>query len=55
MIGFGPITQLGYITDDLDASAKAWTALGVGSIMRMTDVNMPAIMDGVQVEIQALG
>ena len=52
MNGFGPISQLGFLTDDLDASAKTWTTLGVGPFMRMTDVKMPAIMDGEEVEIQ---
>ena len=54
MNGFGPITQLGFLTDDLDASAKTWTTLGVGPFMRMTDVKMPAIMEGETV-FQALG
>jgi len=52
MTDFGPITQLGYLTDDLDKAAKAWTKLGIGPFTKMTDVNMPATMDGQTVEIK---
>ena len=50
--GFGPITQLGYLTDDLDKTAKIWTSLGVGPFMRMSNVVMPATMDGQTVDIK---
>ena len=49
---FGPITQLGYLTDDLDKTAKIWTSLGVGPFMRMSNVIMPATMDGQTVDIK---
>ena len=52
--GFGPITQLGYLTDDLDKTAKIWTSLGVGPFMRMSNVIMPATMDGQTVDILSL-
>lgn len=49
---FGPITQLGYLTDDLDAAATAWTKLGVGPFTKMSGVSMPATMDGETVDIK---
>jgi len=52
MRGLGPITQLGYLTDNLEKTAAAWTKLGVGPFTKMTGVNMPAIMDGGTVEIK---
>ena len=52
MTGFGPITQLGYLTDDINAAVKAWVAAGVGPWTRMTGVTMPATMDGKSVEIK---
>jgi len=52
MTGLGPITQLGYLTDDLDRTAKLWTEFGVGPFMRMSNVSMPATMEGQSVEIK---
>ena len=49
---FGPITQLGYLTDKLDKTAEAWTKLGVGPFTKMSGVSMPATMDGETVEIK---
>ncbi|MEP3890594.1 MAG: VOC family protein [Hellea sp.] len=49
---FGPITQLGYLTDDLDAAAAAWVRLGVGPFTKMAGVSMPAVMDGEAVDIK---
>jgi hypothetical protein len=49
---FGPITQLGYLTDNLDKTVEAWTKLGVGPFTKMAGVNMPATMDGETVEIK---
>ena len=50
-MNFGPITQLGYVTDDLEKTAMAWTKLGVGPFTKMSGVKMPATMDGETVEI----
>ena len=52
MTNFGPITQLGYLTDNIDEAAGKWVALGVGPWMRMTGVKMSATMDGETVEIE---
>jgi len=53
MMGLGPITQLGYLTDDLDAAATLWAeVMGVGPFTKMSDVTMPAMMDGKTVEIK---
>jgi hypothetical protein len=52
MIDFDPITQLGFLTNDLDKTAAAWTKLGVGPFTKMTGVNMPSVMDGEPVEIK---
>jgi len=52
MNGFGPVTQLGYLTNDLDKTAKLWTELGVGPFMKMSNVSMPATMDGQTVDIK---
>jgi len=49
---FGPITQLGYLTNDLDKTAKIWTTFGIGPFMRMSNVNMPATMNGQTVNIK---
>lgn len=49
---FGPITQLGFLTDDLNAAAEAWTKLGVGPFTKMAGVKMPATMYGETVEIK---
>jgi len=49
---FGSITQLGYLTDDLDAAAMAWTKLGVGPFTKMSSVIMSATMDREAVEIK---
>lgn len=49
---FGPISQLGYVTRDIEATAKAWTeTIGIGPWTRMPNVTMPATMDGKEVEI----
>lgn len=52
MTEFGPITQLGYLTDNLDHAAAKWAALGIGPWMRMSGVNMPARVDGKEVTIK---
>ncbi len=52
MRGLGPITQLGYLTNDLEKTATAWTTIGVGPFTKMAGVNMPATMDGETVEIK---
>lgn len=52
MTGFGPITQLGYLTDDIEAAATLWAnVMGVGPWTVMSDVTMPAVMDGEPTEI----
>jgi len=51
-MNFGPITQLGYLTDDLDKAASVWTKLGVGPFTKLADVKMPATMNGETVEIK---
>lgn len=51
-MNLGPITQLGYLTDDLDKTAAAWTAVGVGPFTKMSGVKMPATMNGETVEIK---
>lgn len=52
MMEFGSITQLGFLTDDLDKAATAWTKLGVGPFTKMSSVSMPATMDGETVDIK---
>jgi len=53
MTDFGPITQLGYLTDDLDKSVAIWAeTLGVGPFTKMAGVSMPATMDGATVDIK---
>ena len=52
MTNFGPITQLGYLTDDLESAAAAWVKLGVGPFTKMSGVMMPAVMEGETVEIK---
>lgn len=53
MIEFGPVTQLGYLTDDLEKSAKLWAGvMGVGPFTKMAGVTMPATMDGETVDIK---
>ena len=52
MTDFGPITQLGYLTDYIEEAAAKWAGLGVGPWMRMTGVKIPATMDGETVEIE---
>lgn len=50
---FGPISQLGYVTHDLEATAKAWSdTIGVGPWTRMPDVTLGATMDGEHVEFK---
>jgi len=50
---FGPVTQLGHLTDDIEATARAWTkATGIGPWTRMSDVNMAANVNGEDVEIK---
>lgn len=49
---FGPVTQLGYLTNDLEKTAAAWTKLGVGPFTKMLGVNMPATMEGETVQIK---
>jgi len=52
-MNFGPITQLGYLTDDLDKTATLWAeVMGVGPFTKMSGVIMPATMDGETVEIK---
>jgi len=49
---FGDITQLGHLTDDIEATAKAWTdTTGIGPWTRMSNVTMAAKMNGEDVEI----
>jgi len=52
MIDFGPITQLGYLTDNIDNTAKMWTDIGIGPWTRMNSVTMPATVDGQAAEIK---
>ena len=53
MSGFGPITQLGYVTEDLEKSVELWTkVIGVGPFTKMAGVSMPATMDGETVNIK---
>lgn len=51
MINLGPITQFGFVTDDLEKTATVWTKLGVAPFTKMSGVKMPATMDGETVEI----
>lgn len=52
MTNFGPITQLGYLTDDIEKTATLWAGvMGVGPFTRMSDVKMTATMDGEPTEI----
>lgn len=51
-MNFGPITQLGYLTDDLDKTAAAWVKMGVGPFTKMSGVKMPATMNGETVKIK---
>ena len=51
-MNIGAITQLGYLTDDLDKAASAWTNLGVGRFTKMSGVSMPATMNGETVNIK---
>jgi len=49
---FGPITQIGYLTDNIEAAAQAWTATsGIGPWTRMSGIKMAATMDGSPTEI----
>jgi hypothetical protein len=49
---FGPISQLGYVTDDIEATARMWTATsGIGPWTRMRGVTMTAIMEGKPTDI----
>lgn len=44
---FGPITQIGYLTDDIETTAGFWTQTsGIGPWTRMSGVSMAATMDG---------
>lgn len=52
MTEFGSITQLGYLTDNLDTAVAKWAALGVGPWMRMNGVKMQAVVSGQDVVIQ---
>ena len=50
---FGPISQLGYLTDDIEATARAWTdTTGVGPWTLMSGVSLPAVMEGEKVEFK---
>ena len=50
---FGPISQLGYLTDDIQATAHLWTKTsGIGPWTLMQDVVMNATMDGAPSEIK---
>ena len=52
MTNFGPITQLGYLTDDIEAAATLWAnVLAVGPWTRMSGVKMTTTMDGKSAEI----
>ncbi len=49
---FGPISQLGYVTNDIESTARAWTDIsGIGPWIRMQGVKMAATMDGIPTEI----
>lgn len=49
---FGPISQLGYVTDDIETSAQFWTdTSGIGPWTRMRGVTLSATMDGEPSEI----
>ena len=44
---FGPITQIGYLTDDIETTAAFWTQTsGIGPWTRMSGVSMATTMDG---------
>lgn len=44
---FGPITQIGYLTNDIETTARAWTQTsGIGPWTIMRGVTLEAIMDG---------
>ena len=44
---FGPITQIGYLTDDIETTAGFWTQTsGIGPWTRMSGVSMATTMDG---------
>lgn len=50
---FGPISQLGYLTDDIERSARGWTATsGIGPWTLMRGVVMPTQIAGGAVEIE---
>jgi len=50
---FGPISQLGYLTDNIEATARMWTdTSGIGPWTLMRDVVMNATMDGVPSDIK---
>jgi len=47
---FGPITQLAYVTDDLETTAQFWSeTTGVGPWTAMREVSLPATMNGKEV------
>ncbi|MGB0908353.1 MAG: VOC family protein [Maricaulaceae bacterium] len=49
---FGPITQLGFLTDNIEETAEAWTKTrGVGPWTKMPNVTMEAVMDGAPVQL----
>ncbi len=50
---FGPISQLGYLTDDIEATARTWTdTSGIGPWTLMEGVIMHAVMDGEPSDIE---
>lgn len=50
---FGPVTQIGHVTNNIEATAKTWTDMtGIGPWTRMSGVTMAAIMDGEPSDIQ---
>ncbi len=50
---FGAITQLAYVTDDLESTARFWTdTTGVGPWTAMREVSLPAMMEGKSVEFK---
>lgn len=50
---FGPISQLGYVTDDIETTAKFWTdTSGIGPWTRMPGVTLSALMDGEPTDIE---
>lgn len=50
---FGKISQIGYVVDDLEAAARAWSETSaIGPWTRMSGVVMQAVMDGKPSQIE---